>query len=127
MNTHVGLWIDHRRAVIVSASKAGQEIVEILSHANRESSEGRADDVLDRKYMKQLNAFYDAVSSRVHEASSLFILGPGEAKGEFKKRLEHERPGARTVHVETADKLTHPEIAAKVREHFEKENHGLVS
>ena len=113
--------------MIVSASKTGQEIVEILSHANRESPEGRADDVLVRKYMKQLNAFYDNVSSHVHEASSLFILGPGEAKGEFRKRLEHERPSGRTVHVETADKLTHPQIAAKVREHFDKENHGLVS
>ncbi len=53
-------------------------------------------------------------------------MGPVEAKGEFKKRLEAEKPGGRTVHLETADKMSDPQIAAKVRLHFAQEARGVV-
>ncbi len=72
----------------------------------------------DRKFSQQLNTYYDEVIACVHEAESLMIFGPGEAKGEFRKRLEKEKPGGRTVKVETVDKMTDRQIAARVREYF---------
>ena len=54
----------------------------------------------------------------MHSAEAILIFGPGEAKGEFRKRLEKERPSQRTVTVETTDKLTEPQIVAKVRGYF---------
>jgi len=47
------------------------------------------------------------------------IFGPGEAKGELKKRFEKECPGAHIVTMETTDKMTEPQIVAHVRHHFE--------
>lgn len=130
MNKQIGLWIDHRKAVIAQSSGAEEEIKVILSHADRqpgrqdgvrsgekhESLQVPADDVKDRKFAQQLNAYYDEVIAVVHEAESLMIFGPGEAKGEFKKRLESKKPSGRTVTVETADKMTDRQIAAKVRQ-----------
>jgi hypothetical protein len=52
------------------------------------------------------------------EAESIFIFGPGEAKGELVKRLQSENLGGRIVGVETTDKLADGQIAAKVRDHF---------
>jgi hypothetical protein len=62
--------------------------------------------------------YYDAVIAAVTEAGPLFIFGPGEAKGELKKRLEAKGLGARVAAIETADKMTDPQIAEKVRKFF---------
>jgi hypothetical protein len=141
MHTNIGLWIDHRRAVIVFPSRAEEETKVILSHADRqpgrsdgersgeshESLQTVADDVRDRKFAHTLNGYYDEVIACVHGAASLLVLGPGEAKGEFVKRLWHEKPATRSVNVETTDKLTDRQIAARVRDHFTSETPIIVS
>ena len=140
MKTPIGLWIDHRRAVVVGVAGVGKDILEVQSHADRQpgrtdgvastdghTSQGsQADDVLDRKFSHQLNAYYDRVIALVEQAPSLLIFGPGEAKGEFRKRLENEHPSDRRVRVETADKMTDAQVAAKVDQHFSQEARGIV-
>jgi hypothetical protein len=132
MHTNIGLWIDHRRAVIVFPSNISEETAIILSMAERhlsrapgasltESFEAQrvlADDVQERKFKQHLQGFYDEVIKVVHEAKSLFIFGPGEAKGELVKRLSLEKPNTRKLNVVSADKMTDGQIAAKVREYF---------
>jgi hypothetical protein len=129
---NTGLWIDHKKAVIVTITDQGEEIKQILSNAERqerrsdgshsrgpfESQSVQADDRRDRKFMGHLNSFYDEVFSSIHESESILIFGPGEAKGELKKRAEHNGLGGRIVGVETADKMTEPQVAAKVRQYF---------
>ena len=123
MKTHVGLWIDHQKAVVVLPSETGEEIKEILSHANiREPHQDLAEDAKDRKFGQQLNTYYDEVIACIHDAGSLLVMGPGEAKGEFTTRLAHEKGADRTVKMETADKMTNRQIAARVREYFKKES-----
>jgi hypothetical protein len=140
MHTHIGLWIDHRRAVIVFPSKLSEETTIILAQAERhqrraegalpteafEAQRVQADDVQDRKFEHQLQGFYDEVIAAVNGAASLFVFGPGEAKGELVKRLAHEKPTTRSVNVETADKMTDRQIAAKVREHFQTDTPVIV-
>jgi hypothetical protein len=46
------------------------------------------------------------------------ILGPGEAKGELEQRLERKGLSGRVVAIETDDKMTNRQIAARVREQF---------
>lgn len=48
----------------------------------------------------------------------LVTVGPGEAKGEFEKRLAHAHYKGRVVGVEPADRMTEPQIVAKVRDHY---------
>jgi hypothetical protein len=48
----------------------------------------------------------------------MLLFGPGEAKGEFKKRLERHRLGARVAAMESADKMSDRQVVAKVREYF---------
>jgi hypothetical protein len=66
----------------------------------------------------ELNAYYDRVIEAVADLDALLILGPGEAKGEFKNRLDQHKLSARVAGIETADKMTDPQLTAKVREHF---------
>ena len=122
----IGLWIDHRKAVIAFASGDGEEIKQIESDMEKHVrfSGGAADlteeDMRDRRFTNQLNKYYDAVIACIRDADSILILGPGEAKGELQKRLEELSLGGHIVGIETADKMTDRQVAAKVRQYFLK-------
>ena len=123
MKNNVGVWIDHRKAVIASVSDKGEEIREILSNMEKHirfsggAQDGPADDQRDMRFTGHLHKYYDKIVSCLHDADSILILGPGEAKGEFEKRLRAESFGGRIVGVEAADKMTYDQIVAKVRDH----------
>lgn len=92
MNKEIGLWIDHRKAVVVIVSDKGEEVKEITSHmekhvrySNDTSEGGSSEDVRDRQFENRLNSFYDAVVAAIRDGDSVQIFGPGEAKGELKK------------------------------------------
>ena len=132
MRTKVGLWIDHRKAIIVAVTDKGEEIGLTLSKVEKqprrsgdsplkgpyESQKVPADDSRQRKFTGQLNIYYEAVIACLRDAESILIFGPGEAKGEVKKRLEESKLGGRIAGVQTADKMTDRQIAARVRQHF---------
>jgi hypothetical protein len=126
MKKQVGLWIDHRKAVIVTITEDGEELKKITSNMEKHvrftggtaSEDGSTEDVRDRQFGNHLNAYYDQVIAEIRGAESIHIFGPGEAKGELEKRLEHEGLKERVLAIETVDKMTDRQIAAKVREHF---------
>jgi hypothetical protein len=125
MKKGIGLWIDHRKAVVVTITNEGEEVKKITSDmekhvrfASGASEDGSSEDVRDRQFGNRLNSYYDAVIAVVRGADSIQIFGPGEAKGELEKRLEHEGLKEHVLAVETVDKMSDHQIAAKVREHF---------
>jgi hypothetical protein len=134
MKSKVGLWIDHRKAIVVAVTDKGEEIGLVISAIEKqarrspssrhtgpyEPQQVPADDNRQRAFTGHLNIYYDAVIASIRDAESILIFGPGEAKGELKKRLKRIDLGARIVSVETVDKMTDRQIAAKVRRHFAK-------
>jgi len=65
-----------------------------------------------------LNIYYDAVIASLKGADSIPKFVPGEAKDELGKRLKKTDRGGCIVAVETVEKTTRRQIAAKVRKHF---------
>jgi hypothetical protein len=132
MRTRVGLWIDHRKAIVVAITETGEEIGLIISQVEKqlrrsgdsplkgpyESEQVPADDSRQRTFTGHLNIYYDAVIACIRDSESILIFGPGEAKGELKERLEGSNLGGRVVGIETAGRMTDRQIAAKVRQHF---------
>jgi hypothetical protein len=133
MKRVVGLWIDHRKAVIVTIVGEGKEIILTMkshmephvrfgggsrSKGPHQSLEVTAEDQRDRRFADHLSTYYDEVISHIREAEEILVFGPGEAKGELEKRLESEGLRRRIVGVETVDKMTDRQIAAKVRQRF---------
>ena len=132
MKSEVGLWIDHRKAVIVTIKNHMEETREIKSNLEKHtrfssgthsktpnSSQGStAEDVRDRQFEEHLGTYYQGIISLIRAADSIWIFGPGEAKVELENHLKHAELGARIVGIETVDKLTDPQIVAKVRDHF---------
>jgi hypothetical protein len=132
MRKRVGLWIDHRKAIIVAVTDKGEEIGLIISKVEKqlrrsgdsplrgpyESQKVPASDSRQKTFTGHLNIYYDAVIACIRGAESILIFGPGEAKGELKERLERKNLGGRIVGIETVDKMTDRQIAAKVRQYF---------
>ena len=120
MKKQVGVWIDHRKAVVISINGETDEIHSIESGVEKHVryAGGKPEDQLEHRFANHLKEYYSKVISLLHDADSILILGPGEAKGELEKRLSAESHGARIAGIETVDKMTDHQIAAKIREHF---------
>ncbi|NCQ17272.1 MAG: hypothetical protein COW85_11970 [Ignavibacteria bacterium CG22_combo_CG10-13_8_21_14_all_37_15] len=124
MNRKVGLWIDHNEAVIVSITGTLGEVKSIPSEIEKyvRFSDGAqkisAEEMSNRRVTNRLKKYYDEVISLVSDAESLLIVGPDEAKIEFKKRFERGKRNGRVINLETADNMTEPQIAAKVRGYY---------
>jgi len=143
MKRQVGLWIDHRKAVIVTMKNEGEVTREIRSDIEKnslssnnpqatapdDSHELTAEDMQDRKIRDHLGIYYGEIISVICDADSIWIFGPGEAKIELENQLIHGGFGARVVGIETVDKMTDPQIVAKIRDHFllEKSNNQVTS
>jgi len=134
MKTKIGLWIDHRKAVIVAVTNKGEEMGLVISKAEKQPRRSGdsplkgpydplqvpAADSRQRILAGHLNIYYDAVIASIRDAESILIFGPGDAKSELKKRLKRNSLGGRIVGIETADKMTDRQIAAKVRKYFQQ-------
>ena len=132
MKKEVGLWIDHRKAVIVSIENEVEVTREIRSNMEKhvrfssgtqsnvseDLSGSTAEDIRDRQFDDHLGRYYEGIVSFIRDADSIWIFGPGEAKVELENRLRHDELGARVVGIETVDKMTDHQIAAKVRDRF---------
>jgi len=128
MKKVAGLWIDHRETVIVTMADDGEKTKRIESDmeshtrfsGGSRSEQGGGEDQQDRQFTGHLNTYYDEVIAHLRDAESILILGPGEAKDELKKRLASKGLDGRIVGIETVDKMSDRQIAAKVRQHFHK-------
>jgi hypothetical protein len=134
MEKQVGLWVDHRKAVIVTIAKGVEEIKTIESNmekhirfstgkhlfASSTTNGPTSEDSRDRKFENHLDNFYKAVLAYIHDADSIWIFGPGEAKVELAAYLKKHSACGHIVSVEPVDKLTDGQIANKVREYYKR-------
>jgi len=135
MKREVGLWIDHRKTVFVTIENEVEVTREIRSNiekhvrfsTNAAGTKAKtpngvkasaAEDMRDRQFGDHLDRYYEGIISFIRGADSIWIFGPGEAKVELENCLKREDLGGRIVGIETADKMTDHQIAAKVRDFY---------
>lgn len=135
---YAGIWIDHRQAVIVSITEAGETIERIESDTERKvrlsggSRTGKTpygpqqvavDGKQEERIKRQLRQYYQEIIRKIKDANKILIFGPGEAKTEFKKELEKSQEQVlKKITVQPADKMTERQIAAKIRKFFNNRN-----
>jgi hypothetical protein len=131
MTTQAGVWIDHRKAIVVILSGEDERLKEVASGVERHvrysraAAQDSAEDQRDRRFVGHLNKYYDEVIEQLEGAESILILGPGEAKVELEERLRKEALRERIVGIETVDKMTDRQVAARVRQRFLKSKRRL--
>jgi hypothetical protein len=141
MKKYVGIWLDHREAVVVyfvknqPLSNQNQEAIERiesdierrvrLSGGSRSrktpygpqeiSVDGKQEDRIKR----QLRQYYQEIIKRIKDADRILIFGPGEAKIELKKEIEKSKQLAiKKIQIDSADKMTMRQVAAKAGSYF---------
>lgn len=125
MNKKVGLWLDRKKAVIVSIASnvEGRSIITSdMEHYELYSTvvpgDGSPEEPRDRRFWNHLGEYYDKIIEHLRDATEIEIFGPETAKYELQKRLEDKGLGERIVSVEDAGLMTDPQIAAKVQKRF---------
>ncbi len=107
MKREVGLWIDHRKTVIVTIVDGSEITKEIRSNiashgritggspinAILQSEQAEADDKRDQRFIDHLGRYYEGIILSIQDADAIWIFGPGEAKVELGKQLEQEASG----------------------------------
>ena len=127
MKKEVGLWIDRRRAAIVTMKNGDMQMQQVNSDIEKQVrfSGGALDiseeDIVERRLENHLRRYYDEVIANIQDAEAILIFGPGEAKIELKKRIDGKSFIGKKVYIETEDKMTDRQITAKVKKHFKKE------
>ena len=131
-----GLWIDHEKAIIVSLIDGSHKVTHVesdiegrfrLKGGSRSNSpwgiqSATSESKRDFRYSKHLNIYFQNIIDLLKEAKQIYIFGPGEAKFELKKKIEKNNMLLDKISdIETTDKLTEPQIVAKVKKYFEKE------
>ncbi len=130
MKKEVGVWIDHKKAVIVTGDGGTIEKLESNMENYSRSNGGThgktpsgtqvflPENQRERHFAEHLNKYYAAVIAQVREAEAILVFGPGEAKFELEKRLKLLEHKKHIIGIESADKLTDRQIAAKVKTFF---------
>ena len=132
MKKEIGMWVDHRRAVIVTLENNKEAVQIILSNMENntrfsssslsDTSKGiktsSAEDIRDQQNEMHLVKYYAEIAFKIKEADAIMIFGPGEAKVQFASYLKQEKMGGKVSAVDTADKMTDRQISAKVHDYF---------
>ena len=130
----VGIWLDHREALLFWTDQEAemqlqrivsqyQETAEPVDRA-RPGGSGGPTPVLPhanvaRRRKEQLNHYYRQLADRLHTAEQIYLFGPGQAKRELAQTLQgHKDISGRLRAVESADRMTQPQMAARVRSFF---------
>ena len=131
-----GLWVDHEKAIIVSLIDGSHKVTHVesdiegrfrLKGGSRSNTpygiqSATSESKRDFRYSKHLNIYFQHIIDLLKDAKHIFIFGPGEAKIELKKEIEKNNVFLDKISdIETTDKLTEPQIVAKVKKYFEKE------
>jgi hypothetical protein len=135
MKKQIGIWMNTDKAVLVRLLNGKEDEIQTIeseietrSHNPREEKPGsRTGTVLldvDKKKTqrknKQLHDFFEKVIHSIQpETGEIYIFGPANTKKHFEKELKkHPKHGLKTVEVESADKMTKPQMIAKVKQYF---------
>ena len=131
-----GLWVDHEKAIIVSLIDGSHKVTHVesdiegrfrLKGGSRSNTpygiqSATSESKRDFRYSKHLNIYFQHIIDLLKDAKHIFIFGPGEAKIELKKEIEKNNVLLGKISdIETTDKLTEPQIVAKVKKYFDKE------
>jgi hypothetical protein len=130
MEHKAGVWIDHSRALIFQIIEQQEELNQLRrdgGETTRSLAGERtprtytqhdfvAEDHLERKEASRYEAFYDEVIKSLKDARLVAVVGPGEAKGEFVKRIIATCPNVQIGSVAAADKMTETEFKRYMRD-----------
>ncbi len=136
MKRQIGIWMNTDKAVLVSLLNGKEDYIQTIEsevesrpHNPRDvkpgAKTGAVLDDVDKKMTQRKNHqmhqyFEKIISSLTPDAGEIFLFGPSNTKKHFEKELKkHPGYASKKLEVEPADKMTRPQMIAKVKKHFD--------
>ena len=135
MEKQVGIWIDSKKAIIVTLDGQKEEkITEIDSeiensvYHNKEGNKGTfsgshhsdSETKFDNRKKEQIDYFLKSVMLYVKGSDYLYLFGPGEIKIKLEQKIHDDKSLGKInlKAVETTDNMTLNEIVAQVKDFY---------
>ena len=124
MNAQLGIWIDSKKAIVVSVTRDHSVLTRLRSSLRSHGRyHGAHDSGGERKYEarhEQAMAHYlDAVARHVERGDEVLILGPGETRRALARRIGQIKSltGVTTKAV-AADKISDANLVTTIRKRY---------
>jgi len=133
MKKQTGIWVDSKKAIIVTLQN-GQEQTDIIEsnlenriYHDKEGDKGTFNGTrhsnnekkFEERRSNQMNDFIKQITSHIAAADEIYIFGPAETKIKLKTEIENDKHLIeKLVKVEASDQITTNQIVAKTKEYF---------
>lgn len=116
---HALVWIDHRSAQVIHFDREMDEVTTVTSKHGNEHLHHKAKTVGDGNSKSHPDYFIDVMSA-IGESAEILLVGPADAKTEFRKYAESHRPelAKHIVKVEPMDRASSGELVDYARHFF---------
>jgi len=125
MDKKVGLWLDRKKAVIVSIidniegrSIISSDMEHYVLYSTVVPGDGSPEEIRDRRFWNHLGEYYDKIIAHIRGATAIQIFGPQIAKYELQRHIVSEGLSEYIVSIENAEKMTDIQIAERVLKRF---------
>ena len=124
MNAQLGIWIDRKKAVIVSVARDHSILTHLRSSLRSHGRyHGAHDSGGERKYEARqeqgLAHYLDSVARHVERGDEVLILGPGDTKRALARRLGQIKSlTGVTTKAAAADKISDAQLVATIRKRY---------
>lgn len=125
MDKRVGLWLDRKKAIIVTIDNniearriITSDMENCVLYSTIVPGDGLPEDPRDKRFWKHLGDYYDQIMKHIGDAKEIQIFGPEVAKHELQKHLENNGLAENIVSVENSGMLTNLEVASIVQKRF---------
>jgi hypothetical protein len=121
---NLGIWMDHSTADFIDIS-TNKNIHSISSEFNADTKEealSKSEKGMHNKRQQMHEAYYKEIADKILHYDHVLIFGPTNAKTELNNYLNKDLHfKSIKIDVESADKMTHNEKDAFVKNHFDKQ------
>lgn len=130
-----GVWIDGKRAVIVTLENKSHQVnlipsfIEDKLHYNKEGNKGSFmgeqhishEKTFDERKRHQLHSFLQEVILSLQDVHDIYICGPAEVKTHLRKELQGDEKLENSFRaMDTCEQMTENQLVAKVKKFFEQ-------
>jgi hypothetical protein len=136
MKKQTGIWIDSKKAIIVTLNGGKEMISEIQSdlenkvYHDKEGDKGsfighqhiNSDKTFEERKKHQMNTYLNDVISTVNGSDELYVFGPAETKTKLQQKIFESKSNnvEKLKSVESADNMTQNQIVAKVKQFYKQ-------
>jgi len=121
-NRQIAIWVDHQEAFLAKfQDEQLSREEEIISETDTDThGRGWQRHHFETHHHEQLKHFYDEIVEHLGTVDEILIMGPGQAKHELRKRIEHHKGlRGKVVDLKTTDKISEDQFIQEAEEYFD--------